>query len=119
MSSRPVDRESPDRFYTVTGGRTGVGGNAFDLVSLIVSKHDPAPGMQSEHVRILQECHRPTSVVEISSLLGLPVTVVKILLYDLLAADHISVRHPSAVPARAQLPDQEVLNQVLIGLQKL
>lgn len=119
MSGRPVDRESPDRLYTVTGGRSGVDGNAFDLVSLVVSKREPVPGMQSEHVRILQECHRPASVAEISSLLGLPVSVVKILLHDLLAADSISVRHPSAVPAGAQLPDQEVLKQVLIGLQKL
>jgi hypothetical protein len=119
MSPRPVDRESPDRLYTVTGGRTLGDEDPFDLVSLIVSDQDPAPGMQSEHVRILQSCHHPMAVVEISSDLQLPVSVVKVLLRDLLNTGSITVRHPSAMSAQAQLPDRDMLKQVLVGLQKL
>ena len=119
MSKRPVDRESPARLYTVTGGRSGVDEHAFDLVSLIVSEREPVPGMQSEHLAILAECRRPTAVVELSSFLGLPVSVVKILLRDLLDTGSITVRHPSASAERAQLPDREVLKQVLVGLQEL
>jgi len=117
MSPRSVDRESPDRLYTVTGGRTLGDDDPFDLVSLVVSEREPAPGMQSEHVRILRDCQSPMAVVEISAGLALPVSVVKILLRDLLDAGSITVRRP--VAKRAQLPDHDMLKQVLVGLQKL
>jgi hypothetical protein len=118
MSPRSIDRESPDRLYTVTGGRTFGGDDPFDLVSLIVSEREPAPGMQSEHVKILRGCRSPMAVVEISSELGLPVSVVKILLRDLLDTGSIAVRRPAAV-GRAPLSDHDMLKQVLVGLQKL
>lgn len=119
MSQRPVDRESPDRLYTVTGGRTLGGEDPFDLVSLIVSECDPAPGMQSEHVRILRNCQAPMAVVEISADLELPVSVVKVLLRDLLDTGGITVRHPSPRPVMARLPDRDTLKKVLVGLHKL
>jgi hypothetical protein len=56
--------------------------------------------------------------VEISSELALPISVVKILLRDLLDAGSITVRRPLAT-GRAQLPDHDMLRQVLVGLQKL
>jgi hypothetical protein len=125
MNPRAVDREVPDRLYTVTRGRTLGEDDPFDLVSLIVSERDPVPGMQSEHAGILRICRDPTAVVELSSDLGLPVSVVKVLLLDLLDTGSITVRHPvpgatsPADPASMQLPDREVLKQVLLGLQKL
>lgn len=119
MSQRLVDRESPDRLYTVTGGRTLGDEDPFDLVSLIVSECDPAPGMQSEQVRILTICQAPMAVVEISAMLGLPVSVVKILLRDLLDTGGVTVRHPSPRPVMARLPDRDTLKKVLVGLQKL
>ncbi|GAA2092860.1 DUF742 domain-containing protein [Actinomadura alba] len=119
MTSRPVDREGPDRLYVVTGGRSRADESTIDIVSLIVSECDPTPGMQSEHVKILRMCRTPTAVVEISSELDLPVGVVKILLCDLLDTGRITARHPSSTPAWAQLPDREILKQVLVGLEKL
>ncbi len=119
MSPRPVDRESPDRLYTVTGGRAQVEDGAFDLVALIVAEHEPSPGMQSEHVKILRMCRRPVAVVEIASALGLPVSVVKILLRDLVQNASISVRRPPSSDARADVPDPAILKQVLSGLRKL
>ena len=113
-----MDRENPDRLYTVTGGRSGVGDDALDLVALVVAKSEAAPGMQSEQARILRICRFPTAVVEISSELELPVSVVKILLRDLLNAGRVAVHRPPPV-SRAQLPDAETLKQVLVGLQKL
>ncbi|WP_433371510.1 DUF742 domain-containing protein [Streptosporangium sp. CA-115845] len=118
MTRRAIDREDPDRLYTVTGGRTGADENAFDSVSLIVGECGPTPGMQSEHVRILRMTRQPMAVVEISAELRLPVSVVKILLRDLLDTGRITVRHPSAV-AQAGRPDPELLKEVLVALHNL
>jgi predicted transcriptional regulator len=63
-------------------------------------------------------CRNPTAVVEVASELGLPVSVVKILLSDLLHAGWVSARHPSS-QGSAQLPDVAFLKKVLIGLQGL
>ncbi|QBI53099.1 DUF742 domain-containing protein [Streptomonospora litoralis] len=120
MNPKPIDREDPDRLFTVTGGRSRAHESAFDTVTLIVSECEPKEGMQSEHVRILRICRRPTAVVEISASLGMPVSVVKILLCDLLDTGRITVRHPSsASDARAHSPAPETLKQVLDALQRL
>ncbi|MEV5747845.1 DUF742 domain-containing protein [Actinoallomurus sp. NPDC052308] len=119
MTSRSVDREDPDRLYIVTGGRSRVDESSIDIVSLIVSECDPAPGMQSEHVKILQMCTNPMAVVEIAAELGLPVSVVKILLCDLLDTGRITARHPTVAPAKTRLPEPDILKQVLLGLEKL
>ena len=120
MNPRALDREDPDRLYTVTGGRSRVDDDTLDLVSLVVAENDPGPGMQSEHVAILRLCrHEPVAVVELSSHLGLPVSVVKILLVDLRDAGHITVRHPSSATATTHPADLETLKQVLVGLQHL
>ncbi|MGM1065576.1 DUF742 domain-containing protein [Saccharothrix sp. Mg75] len=118
MSPR-LDDEDPDRLYTITGGRSRVDAGSVDLVTLIVSESEPSPGMQSEHVRILRTCRRPTAVVELSSDLGLPVSVVKILLCDLLDAGVVTARHPMNRRTPDELPSPELLKQVLIGLQNL
>ncbi|WP_431782506.1 DUF742 domain-containing protein [Streptomyces chumphonensis] len=118
MTGRPVDLGEPDRLYTLTGGRHRSDDACLDLVTLVVSASDPAPGMPSEHVRILELCRRPTAVVEVSADLGLPVTVTRILLGDLLATRRVTARHPRPVP-RATLPDSALLKQVLDGLHHL
>jgi hypothetical protein len=117
--TRPGRDDDPDRLYTVTRGRSRSGSDAFDLVTLVVSEFQPTPGMQSEHAAILRICRHPTAVVEIASDLGLPVSIVRILLGDLHAAGRISARHPRTATAADQLPDPETLRQVLVGLRNL
>jgi hypothetical protein len=120
MNRRLVDKEDPDRLYTVTGGRSRADERALDLVTLIVTESDPTPGMQSEHAKILRLCRQPAAVVELSAALGLPVSVVKILLCDLLDTGKVTARHPSSSTRRkAELPDPEILKQVLVGLHNL
>ncbi|MFF5427807.1 MULTISPECIES: DUF742 domain-containing protein [unclassified Streptomyces] len=114
---RPGRDESPDRLYTLTGGRTRAGSTAFDLVTLIVAESDPVPGMQSEHAAILRMCRYPTAVVEVAAGLGLPVSITRILLADLHDTGRISARHPRPAPYR--LPDHDILEQVLVGLRNL
>ncbi|QLY33330.1 DUF742 domain-containing protein [Nocardia huaxiensis] len=113
--------ESPDRLYTVTGGRSRPDSDAFDLVTLVVSECDPTPGMQSEHRAILDMCRAPTAVVEIAAELRLPVGITTILLSDLLHAGRITVRHPRHNPGVQwnSLPDTTTLEKVLVGLRKL
>ncbi|GAA2423099.1 DUF742 domain-containing protein [Actinomadura vinacea] len=120
MNPRPLDKENPDRLYTVTGGRSRVEGGELDVVSLIVAEDDPVPGMQSEHAAILRLCrYGPVAVVELSSHLEMPVSVVKILLLDLRDSGRVTVRHPSSAAASARTADMETLKQVLVGLQDL
>ncbi|MEV6769898.1 DUF742 domain-containing protein [Nocardia sp. NPDC051030] len=113
--------EDPDRLYTLTGGRSRPDSDAFDLVTLVVSECDPAPGMQSEHAAILAMCRRPTAVVEIAAELRLPVGIATILLSDLLHAGRITVRHPSNSGGSqwTSLPDSTTLEKVLVGLRNL
>jgi hypothetical protein len=118
VSHKPVDVGDPDRLYTVTGGRSEAD-EAFDLVTLIVSECEPAPGMQSEHVRILELCRHPTALVEISAELRLPVTVVRILLGDLHALGKVTARHPRTARSAADLPETAMLQEVLHGLRNL
>lgn len=101
---RPGRDDDPDRLYTITRGRSRAPENAFDLVTLIVAEREPAPGMQSEHARILRMCEAPTAVVEVAAELALPVSVVKILLGDLLEAGSITARHPGSPPTRPGCP---------------
>ncbi|MCX4996506.1 DUF742 domain-containing protein [Streptomyces longwoodensis] len=118
MIRKPVDVGDPDRLYMVTGGRSEAD-DSFDLVTLVVSECEPTPGMQSEHVRILELCRHPTAVVEISAELALPVTVVRILLGDLHDMGKVSARHPRAAASVAGLPETALLQEVLHGLRNL
>ncbi|MEU6407039.1 DUF742 domain-containing protein [Streptomyces sp. NPDC046985] len=114
--SRPGRDDSPDRLYTLTGGRTGAGPDSpFDLVTLVVAESAPGPGMQSEHAAILRLAGSPTAVVEIAAELRLPVGITKVLLCDMLAAGRVSARHPR----RSAVLDPDILEQVLVGLRNL
>ncbi|GAA2777859.1 DUF742 domain-containing protein [Saccharopolyspora taberi] len=117
MSRGELDREDPDRLYIVTGGRSRAAACRLDAVTLIVAESEPVAGMQSEHAEILRMCRGPVAVVEISAKLGLPVSVVRILLCDLLDSGRVTARHPSSATTR--LPDPETLKQVLVGLEQL
>lgn len=119
MKRRPVDTGDPDRLYTVTGGRSRSEDGTFDLVTLIVRESEASPGMQGEHVRILDMCRHPTAVVEIAAELRLPITVVRILLSDLLLTGKITARQPRAARSVASMPDSDLLKEVLHGLRNL
>ncbi|NEE39920.1 DUF742 domain-containing protein, partial [Streptomyces sp. SID7982] len=51
--------------------------------------------------------------------LSLPVTVVRILLDDLHVMGRITARHPRVAASHSELPDSELLKEVLHGLRKL
>jgi hypothetical protein len=111
------EENSPERLYVITGGRSGSSAPAtLDLVTLIVARSGPAPGMQPEHAAIVRICQAPLSVAEISAYLGLPVSIVTVLLSDLLAEDKVLARAPVQA---ARLPDRALIEAVIDGLRKL
>ncbi|MFJ9414046.1 DUF742 domain-containing protein [Streptomyces sp. NPDC101227] len=116
-SGQGWDENGPERLYVITGGRSGSSApTELDLVTLIVARSGPRPGMQPEQAAIVRISHRPLSVAEISAHLGLPVSVVTVLLSDLLAEQRVIAR-PPVPPAR--LPDIALIEAVIDGLQKL
>ena len=109
--------EGPERLYVITGGRSQAAGRTeIDLVTLVVARSLPEPGMTPEHTTIVRMCQYPLSVAEISAYLELPVSAIKVLVADLLAGRRVEARAP--IPA-ASLPDIALLEAVMHGLQKL
>jgi hypothetical protein len=109
--------DGPERVYVITGGRDGESPpDGLDLVTLVVARSQPEPGMAPEQTAIVRMCHYPLSVAEVSAYLELPVSAAMVLLADLLADGRLEARSP--VPAAA-LPDIALLEAVMHGLQKL
>lgn len=118
------------RPYAMTRGRTrGTAAEPLDLIALVTAEIDgteelPAdaglPGGQSlapEHAEILHRCRRASeSVAELAAGLDLPLGVIRVLVSDLLDAGLVRVSRP--IPA-AQLPDENILREVIDGLRAL
>ncbi|GAA4935476.1 hypothetical protein GCM10023237_67290 [Streptomyces coeruleoprunus] len=94
----------------------------FDLIALVTAHRDPSGEAEEsllgpEHRTLLTLCRTETqSVAELAADADLPVGVVRVLLGDLLEAGHIHVTRP--VPL-AQLPDEQILREVINGLRAL
>ncbi|MEW1647379.1 MULTISPECIES: DUF742 domain-containing protein [unclassified Streptomyces] len=117
----PTDPSGLERYYVLTGGRSGPGGSAsnLDVATLIVSRATPVPGMQHEHEEILRRCRQPLSVAELGAHLGLPFNILAVLLADLLEADRVEARHPVPAHDTGGGPALALLEEVLSGLQRL
>jgi hypothetical protein len=108
------------RSYVLTKGRTRHTGEAFDLVSTVLTTSTRAPdpaALGPEHVSVLHLALRPTTVVDIASDVDLPLGVVRILLGDLRELGLISIKAP--VPMQARKVDKNTLREVLHGLRGL
>jgi hypothetical protein len=118
---RPTDPSGLERYYVLTGGRSGPGGSAssLDVATLIVSRTGPSPGMQHEHEEILRRCRDPLSVAELGAHLGLPFNILAVLLADLLDAGRIEARDPIPAHHAGRGPDLALLQEVLSGLERL
>ncbi|MFF4694500.1 DUF742 domain-containing protein [Streptomyces chattanoogensis] len=120
--SKPEKRQNweegaPERLYVLTSGRSAPAGPApLDMVTLIVTRNRPTSSMQPEQATILRICDYPLSVAEISAYVHVPISVVTVLLAELLGSGHVEARAP--IPA-ASLPDVELLEAVMHGLQNL
>ncbi|GAB2855451.1 DUF742 domain-containing protein [Streptomyces deserti] len=109
------ERKNPERLYVVAGpdGERA----ALDLVTLIVARvDDPPPSATPEQAALLRLCSAPLSVAELSAYLGLPCSVVTVLLTEMLTAELVQARAPIV---RQALPDRSLLEAVMHGLQRL
>jgi hypothetical protein len=118
---RRTDPSGLERYYVLTGGRSGPGGSAstLDVATLIVSRAAAVPGMQHEHEEILRRCRDPLSVAELGAHLGLPFNILAVLLADLLDAGRVEARDPIPASGVGSGPDLALLEEVLSGLQRL
>ncbi|GAA1512577.1 DUF742 domain-containing protein [Streptomyces synnematoformans] len=107
--------DGPERLYVITGGRSGTAApEALDLVTLVISRAQPAPGMQPERAAIVRLCRAPLSVAELTAYLRLPFSAVAVLVADLMAEGAVETR--SSVPPVADL---RLLEEVMDGLEQL
>lgn len=103
------------RPYAVSGGRTRPA-VALDLLTLVISTGAaPDAPLGPEHGEALGLCPAPTPVAEIAGRMGLPATVTKILLADLVQCGAVTLRPPSHFDDPT---DQLLLEAVLDGLRR-
>jgi Protein of unknown function (DUF742) len=106
------------RPYALTGGRTRPTGESFDLLAMVSSIDsnliDPML-LEPEHIEVMRQCRRPTSVADLASDLDLPLGVVRILLSDMRERRLIAIRPPM----RTRLTDPQVLKDVADALRRL
>ncbi|MFF2810801.1 DUF742 domain-containing protein [Streptomyces sp. RGM 3693] len=105
------------RPYVITNGRDLVDDSSFSLLTLVTVAQEPprTKPLDPEKQRLLELCSGGfLSIAEIAGHTGLPVGVVKILVFDLTEEGHLYVRAP--IPS-AQLVERQILEEVLNGLQ--
>ncbi|MCX4760756.1 DUF742 domain-containing protein [Streptomyces sp. NBC_01275] len=108
------EKKKPERLYVITGPD---GERApLDLVTLVVACAEPPSSATPEQTAVLRMCSAPLSVAEVSAYLGLPFSVITVLLTEMLAAELVQARAPIV---RQELPDRSLLEAVMHGLQRL
>ncbi|MER8233039.1 DUF742 domain-containing protein [Streptomyces sp. NPDC094049] len=116
------------RPYTITRGRTAPDRDDLTLITVLTAVEHPLdergrpsrPGrLQPEHRLILELCRRPAAVAEVAAGLGLPVSVTKILLADLVGQGLLTARAPLLVARAAGGADGGLLAAVRDGLRRL
>ncbi|MFF6789032.1 hypothetical protein ACVW0K_003988 [Streptomyces filamentosus] len=115
------------RPYTVTRGRTAPERDDLTLITVVTTVEEPLDEfgrplrpqrLQPEHRLILDRCRRPLAVAEVAASLGLPVSVTKILLGDLVGLGLLGARAPLSM-ARAAGDRHDLLAAVRDGIRRL
>ncbi|AXL87520.1 DUF742 domain-containing protein [Streptomyces sp. CB09001] len=111
------------RPYAMTRGRTSSAAqHRLDLIAVVVTEphaDDPEADvtLSPEHVDIVGLCRdAPQSIAELAAGLDLPIGVVRVLVGDLVDIELVHVNRP--VPP-AELPDENILRDVISGLRAL
>src|SRR5262249_34112061 len=106
------------RPYAVSDGRTKPTTH-FDLMTMIVATEGvPRANLDPTHAQVLDLCASPITVAEISAHMGMPATVVKVLLSDLVDNGAITTRAFTPAMVGKDAVDLELLEAVIYGLRK-
>ncbi len=106
------------RPYAITGGRTR-STTDIPLETIVVTTkkgESAAPRLTMERARIVDMCHTPLSVAEISAYLHVPLGVARVLIGDMTEEGLVEFNRPRPAGDR---PDLKLLERVLDGLQAL
>lgn len=107
------------RDYMITAGRTR--GTPITPTAMVAAvPTDPAGpplavGLNPEHLAVLSLCRRPVALAEIAARLGLPLSMVRVLLDDLSTRRLVTITSPD----RCERPRPSVLREALTGLRAL
>ncbi|TCO60629.1 DUF742 domain-containing protein [Actinocrispum wychmicini] len=103
------------RPYAWTRGRTR--SNHSLAVETLLQTIDPGWQLDvSEYRAVAALCQSPQSTAEVAALLGLPLSVARVLLSDMVDLGLLAVNQPAA---GAGVPGVEVMERVLSGLRRL
>jgi hypothetical protein len=107
------------RLFAITRGRGRAARPELNVATLVV---DAAPGTalrrtDPEYAAIVQLCHNPQSVAEVSARLSLPLTMTKVLIGDLLDDGRLICR--STQPTMGAESDLGLLRAVLEGIRAI
>ncbi|MBX9389837.1 DUF742 domain-containing protein [Streptomonospora nanhaiensis] len=118
MSGRPSAQESPGRLVRpfAIGLDSARGATGLDLLTRVAAARAPRPGdhLRPEREALLRLAEQPQSVAELSAHLGLPLSVTKLLITDMIEAGDL--RACATAPA---LTGDDLLHVLLEGLRAL
>ena len=106
------------RPYTLTGGRTRSGSSDLPLEAIVVTTDRgrlSGADLVLERRRIITLCAQPQSVAELSTLLGVPLGVTRVLVTDLMREGLVAVNDG----ARHEETELDLLGRVLNGIRAL
>lgn len=125
MEISGISTQDPGRLvrpFAVTIGGVSRGPTDFrqllDLVTTVVatSSAGKRADLRPEVEVLLALCARPCSIAELGAHLDLPLTAVRLLVQELLAAGEVDIRGPDP---ESHSSDDELLNTILKGLRAL
>lgn len=109
----------PVRPYVITGGRSRASRNVLEFESLVRTVQgaavDPVSLNREQHT-ILALCRELLSIAEVAAHLGLPISVLKVLVADLWDLGAVQVLPPARPAERVPV---SLLEEVLVGLRQL
>ncbi len=107
------------RPYLMTAGRSEPVDHTIEIEAQVLTvplaERRAATGLSFESRDIVALCHQPMSVAEVAARLHLHLGVARVLVADLVAVGHVTVRRPAA----AQHTNLNMIERVIRGLEAI
>lgn len=100
--------------YVLVGGRTRPRDLRLDLATQIVAVR-PGTKLEREYADIVRLCANAMSIAEISAYLGVPLTIIRVMVDVLLEQGYLEAE----TAAEHANTDRDLLEMVLAGLEKI